>query len=73
MEERFLYLIKETLDIQDRDLHLTDNFREFKEWDSLASLSLVAMLDEEFGVVINSQRLMQMNSLQDLFYAIQES
>jgi acyl carrier protein len=57
MEQKFLASVKEVLEIEDRDLKLSDNFKEFKEWDSLANLTMVAMLDDEFGVVIDSQRL----------------
>lgn len=52
MEQKFIEQLKDILEIEDRDLNLTDEFREFEEWDSLASLSVVAMIDEEYDVVI---------------------
>ncbi len=72
MEQKFLASVKEVLEIEDRDLKLSDNFKEFKEWDSLANLTMVAMLDDEFGVVIDSQRFKKMITLQDVFNALQE-
>jgi acyl carrier protein len=72
MEQKFLASVKEVLEIEDRDLKLSDNFKEFKEWDSLANLTMVAMLDDEFGVVIDSQRFKKMATLQDVFNALQE-
>jgi len=73
MEAKFLELVKEVLEIEDRDLQLSDNFRDFEEWDSLANLSLVAMLDDEFGVVIDNQKFKQMNTLQEVFEEIKKN
>ena len=73
MEAKFLNLVKEVLEIDDRGLQLSDNFRDFEEWDSLANLSLVAMLDDEFGVVIDNQSFKQMNTLQEVFDEMKKS
>ncbi|MFN3908658.1 MAG: acyl carrier protein [Flavobacterium sp.] len=73
MEEKFLSLVKEVLEIEDREIQLSDNFRDFDEWDSLANLSFVAMIDDEYGVVIDSQKFKEMKSLQEVFDAVQES
>ena len=67
MEQKFLASVKEVLEIEDRDLKLSDNFKEFKEWDSLANLTMVAMLDDEFGVVIDYQRFKKMKTIKDVF------
>jgi acyl carrier protein len=67
MEEKFLKLITEVLEIEDRAIKLEDKFKEFDEWDSLANLSLVALLDDEFGVVIDTKKLKEINTLQELF------
>jgi len=67
MEEKFLELVKEVLEIEDRTIHMEDNFKAYDEWDSLANLSMVAMLDDEFGVVIDNQKFKNMQTLQELF------
>lgn len=51
METKFLEAFKETLERED-EINLTDEFRKYPEWDSLAYLSVIAMLDEEYGVQI---------------------
>lgn len=71
METKFLELVKEVMDIEDKQLDLSVNFRELDEWDSLANLSLVAMLDDEFGIVIDSQKFKKMNTLQEVFDEIE--
>jgi acyl carrier protein len=70
MEQKFLNLVLEVLEIEDRELHLSDKFREFDEWDSLANLSLIAMLDEEFGLVIDTYEFRKMTTLQEIFNAL---
>ena len=36
MEEKFIELIKDVLEIEDREINMNDNFREYEEWSSLA-------------------------------------
>ena len=71
MQKKFLELVKEVLEIEDRDIQLEDKFKDYDEWDSLANLSLVAMLDDEFGVVIDNQKFKNMQTLQELFDEVQ--
>lgn len=66
MEEKFLELVKETLEIEDREIQLSDKFKGYAEWNSLANLTMVAMLDDEFNVVIDNQTFKNMNTLQEL-------
>ena len=42
MEEKFIELIKDVLEIEDREINMNDNFREYEEWSSLAYLSVIA-------------------------------
>lgn len=67
MEQIFIDQLKELLEIDDREINLSDNFRSYPEWDSLASLSLVAMLDEEYGVVIPTEVFNKLSNIQALF------
>lgn len=67
MENKFLELVKEVLEIEDREVQLSDKFKDYDEWDSLANLSMVAMLDDEFGVVIDNQKFKNMTTLQEVY------
>ena len=40
--------------------------RDMEEWDSLAALSLVSMVDDEYGVVISSEDLEKVVTVQDM-------
>jgi acyl carrier protein len=66
MKEKFINSLKETLEIQNREINLSDNFRNYKEWDSLTQLSLIAMLDDEYGVAIESEKFMKLITVEDL-------
>ena len=66
MEEIFLQNFKNTLEIEDKEIELTDNFREYEEWDSLNQLSLIAMLDEEYGIQIETDDFSKLTTVGDL-------
>ena len=73
MEEKFLQLFKETLDIEDRDINMSDEFRSFDEWDSIGNLSIIAMIDDEFDVVIENNVFKNIVTIQSLWDEIQKS
>lgn len=67
-EENFIEQFKEALEMEgDQHVKMSDEFKQFEEWDSLARLSLIALLDEEYEVEIESKELEALNSVQDLF------
>lgn len=69
MEQKFLENLKEALEIDDRDLDLTDIFRDYDEWDSLAYLSVIAMYDDEYDVQIEEVEFKKLITVADLFNA----
>lgn len=73
MEQKFLESFAEAMEIEDRTLAIGDNFRDYEEWDSLANLSVIAMIDEEYEVVIEANEFSKMSTLQDVFDKIQEA
>lgn len=72
MKENFLEIFKETLDIEERTLSMTDEFRSYEEWDSIANLSVIALIDEEYDVVIENSDFKNINTLQELWDKIQQ-
>lgn len=72
MLENFLKLFKETLDIEDREINLSDDFRSYDEWDSIGNLSIIAMIDEEYGIVIEGPHFKNLKTLQDLWDEIEK-
>lgn len=66
MEKEFIEKLKEALEIEDRELNLTDKFREYPEWDSLAFLSVIAMIDEEYDVIIEGKDFKKLETVSDI-------
>jgi acyl carrier protein len=71
MKQEFLDLFKQALEIEGREISLDDNFREYEEWDSLGQLSVIASLDENFGVVIEGAEFASIHTLADLFAKVE--
>jgi len=65
METKFLEAFKEALERED-EINLTDEFRTYPEWNSLAYLSVIAMLDENYGVSIELADFRKQITLGDL-------
>ncbi len=70
MEQQFIEQLKDILEIEDRELNLSDEFRGFDEWDSLANLSVVAMIDEEYNVVIPTADFNKVKTIGELIEEI---
>lgn len=70
--ETFLENFKETLDIDDMVLKMSDEFREYEEWDSIANLSVIAMIDVEYDLIIDNNEFKNIRTLQELWNKIQE-
>lgn len=43
-----------------------DRFRDFEMWDSLSALTLIAFLQEEFGIVIEATDLVDLETVGNL-------
>ncbi|MBS4058285.1 MAG: acyl carrier protein [Bacteroidales bacterium] len=72
METRFINLFAEVLELEDdHNLTTITIFRELDEWDSLAYLSVIAMIDEEFDIVIEGNDFKKLITIGDLINEIQ--
>jgi len=58
--------------MEDKDVQPGDLFREYEEWDSMGQLSLIAMIDEEYDVVIEGKRFQEIQTIEQLIQAIGE-
>jgi acyl carrier protein len=46
-------------------------FRDLDEWSSLISLSVIAMVDEEYGIALKGADMREAETIQDLFNIVQ--
>lgn len=66
--DAFIIRLAEALDIEDAS-RLTPKtaFHDLDEWDSISLLSVIAMLDEEFGIQIEMNEFKELKTIEDLF------
>ena len=72
MEDLFLKQFAEALE-RSKEISMNDDFRSYQEWDSLAILSLLAAIDEEYSVNIHSNQLKKMKTVGDVYKFILEN
>ena len=49
------------------ELNSDTEFKALDEWSSLSSLSIIAMIDEEYDVTINGNDIRKSDTIEDLF------
>ena len=72
MEEKFYSVLKEALEMEDQQLSMDDKFRDYEGWSSLKELSVLAMMDSEFGVELEMKDFNRLVTVGDLFGYIRE-
>jgi len=67
MEQKLIEVFRNALEIDKaKEITLNDSIQSFPEWSSLTQLSLIAALDEEFGVIIEMSVLEKLDTLKNL-------
>lgn len=60
--EQLVEQLQELLEVDNIDL--TKKFKDYDEWDSLAALSVIALLDSDYGIAIKNSELMAFENVQ---------
>lgn len=66
--EKFKELLAEALEREDV-INMEDEFRSYEEWSSIAYLSIIAMMDEEYETQIEEAEFKKLKTVQDLYEA----
>lgn len=66
--EKFKELLAEALE-RENEIKMEDEFRNYDEWSSIAYLSIIAMMDEEYDTQIEEAEFKKLRTVQDLFDA----
>ncbi len=61
-----LALIEEALDVDEGSLSPDTVLADVDEWDSIAALSLIVMLDEQFEKTISGEQIKALVTIQDI-------
>lgn len=66
--EKFIELFAEALERED-EIKMEDEFRNYDEWSSIVYLSVIAMMDEEYDVLMEEAEFKKIRTVQDLYDA----
>lgn len=58
-------------DVDAASLSGETKFRELDDWDSIAGLSVIGMVDEEYGVTFNADDMRSCHTIEDLYNKVQ--
>lgn len=70
--EDVLKLVCEALEIPDGSLAPETNVGDVEEWDSIGWLTIMSMLDEQFGVQVSSQEIRNVKKVGDFVRLVLE-
>ena len=69
------FIIKFAEQFDDTDINefkANTEFRSLEEWSSLTALSIIAMIDNEYGVIIKGDDIRISNTIEDMFTIVKE-
>ncbi len=71
--ERKFELLADILDVDPEEISLDKNLAELGEWDSLAILSFIAMMDEEFSKEVRGETVKGLVTVEDAVALMEDS
>lgn len=64
-QEEKLAELEEIMELEEGELKVTDNLKDYVEWDSIAILSFIAMMDSKFHKTVKGADVKQLVTVQD--------
>lgn len=71
-KQEFIDIFKASFDDLNTPIQMNTVYKEIKEWTSMQALFFIAHLDDETGVVLSAEDLMNAKSVGDLFELVLE-
>lgn len=66
--EELIEKISEILEVEELDIN--KKFSDYEEWDSLAGLSLIAMLDSDYNMTMKTKEILAFDSILEFCKAV---
>lgn len=66
--EELIEKISEILEVEVLDV--TKKFADYESWDSLAGLSLIAMLDSDYNMTMKTKEILAFNNIEEFCKAV---
>ncbi len=70
MKEQLITALAEALEMDPMQVNPEDMFRDYENYSSLTELSVLAMLDSEFGIEIEMKEFNNLKTVDDLFLLV---
>ena len=61
-----LALLEELFELDEGELHVEMELTELENWDSMAKLSLIVLMDDEFGKELSGEQIRGFVTIQDI-------
>lgn len=61
-----LELLEDLFDMDEGTLEASAELASLENWDSMAKLSLIVLMDDEFGKTLKSEEIKQFRTIQDI-------
>ncbi|ABE56388.1 conserved hypothetical protein [Shewanella denitrificans OS217] len=71
-KKEFLNNLEEILELDANTLSGDEVLMDLEQWDSLAFLSVIAMADENFNIIIQGDKLEKIKTIADLSALVEE-
>jgi len=65
--DKFTTILADALEMDSAAVKGSDKFREYEEWDSLAVLSVIAMLKQNYGITIPRKEFDTLLTIEELY------
>ena len=72
MEQKFIEQLSEIFEMEGKEVSTEDTFRDYDNWDSITNLNIIAMLDSEFGVMIESSEFNKLITVGELLEEVKK-
>ena len=69
-QEEFITELEDILSLEEGELTINSNLKELEDWDSLAIISVIALVDKKIGKKVNVLALKECISVTDLINTI---
>ena len=66
--EKFIEKFAEALE-REGEIRMEDEFRNYDEWSSIAYLSIIAMMDDEYDTQIEETEFKKLRTVEDIYKA----
>lgn len=61
-----LQMLEDLFELEEGTLEATQLLADLEEYDSMSKLSLIVMMDEEFGKKLTGEQILKFNTIQDI-------